>query len=174
MNDKIYSYKGNSYMTLGTLKVKHPDTGVWFDAIRYEGRDGEQYGRETEDFVKKFKEEDEQVSPGIAKMHLKNKKQDMLAIYKFHVDCGRMGDLEGVFVAEQDAVKNIIGTEVYFGEVLGKHSEIVKVMTSQHFTEVTTDPRVTEVFVQHDLGSGFNPFDYIYDGDEDYINEEVN
>jgi hypothetical protein len=36
-----------------------------------------------------------------------------------------MGALSGIFVAEEEAVEALIasGKEVYFGEVLGKHSE---------------------------------------------------
>lgn len=31
------------------------------------------------------------------------------AIYKFHADCGRMGELEGVFVANKSEIENIMG-----------------------------------------------------------------
>ena len=40
------------------------------------------------------------------------------------VDFGRMGELQGLFVAEELDVQDLIGKEVYFDEVLGKHSEI--------------------------------------------------
>ena len=41
-------------------------------------------------------------------------------------DCGRMGCLESVFIADDVIVKEITSSSssVYFGEVLGKHSEI--------------------------------------------------
>jgi hypothetical protein len=55
MDSQVYEYKGNRYMILGTLKVKHPDTGEWFNAIRYEDRNGQNYVRETDDFNNKFK-----------------------------------------------------------------------------------------------------------------------
>lgn len=48
----------------------------------------------------------------------------MRYLYKFHHDFGRMGDLNGLFVATEEQVKNIIGKNIYFGECLGKHSDI--------------------------------------------------
>lgn len=48
----------------------------------------------------------------------------MKGIYEFYVDYWRMGNLEGIFVADSKDVANIIGKDVYFGEVLGKHSEV--------------------------------------------------
>ena len=48
----------------------------------------------------------------------------MKAIYQFHWDCGRMGDIAGLFVASKQDVQDAIGKEIYFGEVLGKHSEV--------------------------------------------------
>ena len=51
----------------------------------------------------------------------------MEALFKMNIDCGRMGNLESVFVAEKEdidyMIKNKVG--IYFGEVLGKHSEIL-------------------------------------------------
>lgn len=44
----------------------------------------------------------------------------MKYLYKFHWDCGRNGDLQGLFVATEDEVKDAIGSEAYFGEVLGE------------------------------------------------------
>jgi len=45
-------------------------------------------------------------------------------LYKFYWDCGRQGYLESLFIADDQEVKESIGHEVYFGEALGKHSEI--------------------------------------------------
>ena len=47
-----------------------------------------------------------------------------IRVYKFHWYCGRMGSLSSVFIAPTDVVEDALGKEVYFGEVLGKHSEI--------------------------------------------------
>lgn len=48
------------------------------------------------------------------------------AIFKMNLDAGRQGSLEGIFSAEKEHVKILVEQEieVYFGEVLGKHSEI--------------------------------------------------
>jgi hypothetical protein len=49
---------------------------------------------------------------------------EQLALYRFRFDCGRMGSLGGLFIARPSVVAALIGCEIYFGEVLGKHSEI--------------------------------------------------
>lgn len=86
----------------------------------------------------------------------------MKALYKMFCRCGRMGDLEGIFVADKEDVKILVGEgiEVYFGEVLGKHSEIVGAIEAEELTEVTDDPKVIDIFEQYKLYSGFNPFNY--------------
>lgn len=48
----------------------------------------------------------------------------MKRLYKFYWDCGRMGDVEGLFIADEKEVDKSIGKFVYFGEILGKHSEV--------------------------------------------------
>lgn len=45
-------------------------------------------------------------------------------LYKFYWYCGRMGDVEGVFKAKKSFVESVIGNNVYFGEILGKHSDV--------------------------------------------------
>lgn len=92
----------------------------------------------------------------------------MKAIYKFHADCGRMGDLEGVFVRRKEDIKSVIGQTIYFGEVLGKHSDVYFPMEESHFTEVTTDENFIKLFEDYNLSTGINPFDY----DEDFDDEE--
>ena len=87
----------------------------------------------------------------------------MKGLYKFNFDCGRMGSLEGIFIEDTDKVKDLVlsGDEVYFGEVLGKHSEIYGQVEDGDVTLVTTDSKVIEVIEEHNLESGINPFDYI-------------
>ena len=85
------------------------------------------------------------------------------AIYKFYQDHGRMGSLEGIFVANPQKVKQLIDSEkeVYFGEVLGKHSEIYGPISEDEMTMVAVEPALVELFEAHDLSSGFCPFDYM-------------
>lgn len=93
----------------------------------------------------------------------------MEGIYKFDADFGRSGELTGIFVSTEQEITDIIGKEVYFGEALGKHSEVSMTVEEDNFTLVTTDANFIKLFLQYDLSNGHNPFDYI---DEDYIDED--
>ncbi|ADQ53308.1 hypothetical protein 65p300 [Aeromonas phage 65] len=48
----------------------------------------------------------------------------MLKLYRFYWDAGRGGSVEGLFVEDSEVVEKYIGSDVYFGEILGKHSEV--------------------------------------------------
>ena len=75
------------------------------------------------------------------------------AIYKLEWDFGRSGELTGVFVADTDEVKKLIVNEtvIYFGEVLGKHSEVYGSLQKKHLKKVTTDAKFIELFEKYDL-----------------------
>ena len=86
----------------------------------------------------------------------------MKKLYKFHQSYRRMGDLDGVFVAEESEVKEAIGKEVYFGEVLGKHSEIQGTLEEGDITELTDDATAIEVIEKYlHGGAGWNPLYYV-------------
>jgi len=53
---EYFEYKGNEYLVLGEVKMKHPETREWVDAIRYhtEGVNLE-FVREKKEFLKLFK-----------------------------------------------------------------------------------------------------------------------
>lgn len=89
----------------------------------------------------------------------------MKALYKLHFDCGRYGILHGLFVEEESKVNELIksGREIYFGEVLGKHSEIFGPIEENDITFVTNDQTFLEEVEQFNLETGYNPFDYIED-----------
>jgi hypothetical protein len=70
----------------------------------------------------------------------------MKAIYKMAIDCGRMGDLYGQFVATKEAIAELIGNQIDFGEVLGKHSDISVVMKEEYFKMITDDQKVVAIF----------------------------
>jgi len=92
----------------------------------------------------------------------------MKAIYKIEIDYGRSGSLYGIFVADTERVKKVVEekTSVYFGEVLGKHSEVeVTFNDPADFILVSDDPAVVEVFEKHEMATGYDPFDYIDDGE---------
>lgn len=84
------------------------------------------------------------------------------AIYKFTGDCGRMGTLEGVLISTKERVDKLIESEisVYFGEVLGKHSEICGRIEKDEMVFVSDNEETIKVVEEHVLTSGFNPFNY--------------
>ena len=101
-------------------------------------------------------------------------KKQTKGLYKFSTDCGRMGSLEGIFIDTKERVDKLIssGIEVYFGEVLGKHSEITGVIEKKDITLVTDDENVLKALEKVSIDSGFNPFNYTSCGSFDI--EELN
>lgn len=84
------------------------------------------------------------------------------AVYKLDIDCRRQGSLQGVFVAEKEKINYLIDNkiEIYFGEVLGKHSNIVTTIDEGEIVEVTDNEDFIKLFESYGLSSGFNPLDY--------------
>jgi hypothetical protein len=99
----------------------------------------------------------------------------MLAIYEFYWDCKRMGDVEGVFIADKEEVAKVMGKHIYFGEILGKHSEISGVLEEHDLTIKSEDQdfiaKCIEVFGKGTI-SGYNPLAY-YDPDQDRPEDEI-
>lgn len=98
----------------------------------------------------------------------------MKRLVKFEWDCGRMGDLEGHFILDdeqwillQDIIKN--KKEIYFGEVLGKHSEIFGVVAPEDITVITDNQEwlATAEEIGVDFTVGYNPLDYYEPSDEE-------
>lgn len=100
----------------------------------------------------------------------------MTAIYRFHFACGRMGDLEGIFAVNDKGQKVLddlmdTGRQVYFGEVLGKHSEIMGPIEDQDIALATGSEEEVAVVMRvfgvdfNDEGwatiNGTNPLDYL-------------
>lgn len=87
-------------------------------------------------------------------------------LYKFHWDCGRMGAIDGLFVADDEAVSQAIGKTVDFGEALGKHSDISAVLEESDLVIKSDDldfiAKLIEVIGGRDI-SGYNPLQYISD-----------
>lgn len=84
----------------------------------------------------------------------------MKGIYKLNIDYGRMGEVEGVFIDTEERVNALIGKYIYFGEILGKHSEICGHLESGDVELLTTDQKAVEVVEKYKLESGYNPFYY--------------
>jgi hypothetical protein len=88
----------------------------------------------------------------------------MKGLYQFSWDCGRMGTLEGLFIADASAVKKLYDKNVYFGEVLGKHSEIEGTIEVGDIVLKSDDAalieQLEEMFPRPTL-CGHNPLDYV-------------
>jgi hypothetical protein len=110
-------------------------------------------------------------------------------LYRFDLDCGRMGSIEGIFAAPSESVDNIILEDLYFGEMLGKHSDIECIIEHDHITLLLSgkkakDNETIENIISLFSGSkdefghgtitifGVNPFDYWEDDETDDYNEE--
>ena len=93
---------------------------------------------------------------------IEEKGEKQYNLYDFYWDCGRQGDIEGRFLATEEEVKKIVGKEVYFGEVLGKHSEIYGVMEEGEIKLVTNNQEFLKEAkrLRIDLSSGYNPLAY--------------
>lgn len=93
------------------------------------------------------------------------------AVYRYMEDFGRMGTLEGIFVAEKRDVQAAMGKTVALGEVLGKHSEIDAEISEDTVTLITDDPGVVGVVEEYGLISGMNPLEFL-DDTEDSADED--
>lgn len=45
-------------------------------------------------------------------------------LYEFYSDCGQTGSLDNLFIATEEQVNALDGVFMYFGDVLGKHSDV--------------------------------------------------
>lgn len=91
----------------------------------------------------------------------------MKKLYRYNLYCGRMGSIDSVFVADDEEMKKALGKRIYFGEVLGKHSEIVDEEFSESSLEVLSEEQsVCDIIEEHIGSTGHCPLNYI-DEDED-------
>ena len=98
----------------------------------------------------------------------------MLKLYRFCWPQRRGGDVEGLFVEDSDVVENAVGSDVYFGEICGKHSDVYGTLDEEDLTVVSEDQEKISwlVYILGRSISGYNPFDYIEDQDEQDEEEE--
>lgn len=80
-----------------------------------------------------------------------------VCLWKFYWNCGRQGNVEGFFKATKEEIDSAIGMEVYFGEILGKHSEVFGMIEDDEITLESDDPLV----VKNAVESGYNPLNYL-------------
>ncbi len=88
----------------------------------------------------------------------------MKRLYRFVSDCHRNSILSELFITDDRDVSSIIEKSVYFGEVLGKYSEIIGTIGFEEIIEVSVDQdrvsKLESVFGGPNL-SGYNPFNYL-------------
>ena len=77
-----------------------------------------------------------------------------------------MGDVQGLFVANDATIAENIGKRVYFGEILGKHSEVYGNLDESDLTVLSEDQDKIRWLVEvvgngNSTISGYNPLAYI-------------
>lgn len=81
-----------------------------------------------------------------------------------------MGEVEGIFTCEKEQLEKAYGKEVYFGEILGKHSEISGELNEEDITILSEDQDFIRKF-EEILGagtvSGYNPLSYLSDNPDE-------
>jgi hypothetical protein len=108
-----------------------------------------------------------------------------LGLYTFMCACdsGEDGDgmMDGLFIAEEESVKKIIGTEINFGNIFTDNDEIVIIddeMIGLLNDEFEFVEKLSEVLDGHWSISGFNPLEYStleeYKEDADEYFKELN
>lgn len=84
----------------------------------------------------------------------------MRGFYHFLVDYGRHGWLEGAFVADSHRVENLAGKDIYFGEVLGEHSEVSRIIEPGDISLISSDPALVAKLDEIKFSVGINPLGY--------------
>lgn len=88
-----------------------------------------------------------------------------LSLFKFNKFIGRQGSLEGLFITKPEKIYQLISsqTTVYFGEVLGKHSNVACAVKKEDITEIpVTENTILDLINNFGTSiSGFNPLDYL-------------
>lgn len=93
----------------------------------------------------------------------------MKVLVKFRWDYARCGDVEGLFITTQKELKASYGKYVYFGEILGKHSEVDGELNKSDFKIITQDQDFIEKLINLFDGEtlmGCNPLDVLAEGEE--------
>lgn len=94
-----------------------------------------------------------------------------LVLVKYYEEFGRMGDLEGIFVCTRDELESLNGIDIYFGEVLGKHSEVYSNKTYENceVQDITAEDLgvIVRVFGVGTI-SGYSPIENLPEDEEEY------
>lgn len=98
----------------------------------------------------------------------------MKNLYSFYWNVRRMGSVEGLFICDPETLESHYGDSVYFGEILGKHSDIYGTLDREDIKLVSGDQEKVE-WLFNLLGasvSGYNPLDYLSEQDEESEEDE--
>lgn len=74
-----------------------------------------------------------------------------------------MGLVEGLFICTKDELNLLLGETIYFGEILGKHSDVFLTITEDNLKVLSDDQKLIDQLLP--LGktlSGYNPLDFTY------------
>lgn len=101
----------------------------------------------------------------------------MKAIYEFYWNCGRMGDVSATFVETKENVAKLLAYDgdIYFGEILGKHSEVYGKVKPEHITLITDDQEFIDKFEEimgESWSTGNNPFEHLPEDFDEYDPEQ--
>ena len=91
------------------------------------------------------------------------REEKLVKLWKYFIDCGRHGEIDGLFVATQEEIDSAIGRNVFFDEPLGKHSAIAGIIEPGEITLVTDDQHTIKTLeaITGKTICGYNPLDYI-------------
>lgn len=89
------------------------------------------------------------------------------ALWMFEWDVRRGGKVVGQFIATDEEVDTAIGSDVYFGDILGKHSEVRGTLDREDLRRVTDDEEFIKKCEELKLLVGYNPLKYIRKEEEE-------
>lgn len=116
------------------------------------------FNKEELDYIKEVLQDDQSERAETIKLKINDLVKDLgMCVWKFYWDCGRSGDVEGFFRATKEEIEDAIGMNVYFGEILGKHSEVYGDLEECDVKLISDDPVIVNTYNT----SGYNPLEYI-------------
>ncbi len=94
--------------------------------------------------------------------------QDREGLWRSYYGTMRDGSLEALFFAPHSKIAEASGKTVYFGDKLGKHSDVTVKFDELDVTLVTDDPAlIAAMHILFDEEFGYNPLDYIGTAEDD-------
>lgn len=104
------------------------------------------------------------------KRNTKKKPERPSRLCRYVLEFGRSADLEGTFVASPEVWEELValsGSDVYYGEISGKHSDVRCEFDIADIVVVSENPQDIEVFTRlFPEGVGFPFLEYFLDADE--------